>query len=1536
MTCLLLSVSWALHAFASTEADITTQAFSQEVERALSPEQPYDFHRRLSEAPVHVTRREPDAKPAADELALPDQGWKLVWNPNSGVVLQNAVLDFQDYLKNSMGVLVDVEGRDSLDGWQNLTRCIVVGTRDQLPGCGTALTGPKDYQLIATPEHVTVCGYDERGAMFGLYNIEARMNLREAPFLPSNLDTVRHSLYDVRMVQSWMGWMEFPDALLSRLAHDGFDAIFASALANPNGDRSTAETSTDFYARILFRMRHQDPARMRDLINRASKYGIKVYTPIIYQYMGTPESEEGLRTLVRDIVQEFPDIQGYVLLTEGFWYKKWGGGHGASEEYMKDWAQNWSRAVAIAAEECHRVNPAIEILPWEYNIDFRPQNVDMKRYFIQQLPHDTIPLLTWENGKSFELDGLRGHLRDYAISQIGPAEVTQAQIEEARRRGMKVYTNGDTFVCGAQLQTVPYHPFPYQWHARYEAMEAYGVNGAMESWSTGYSPSFMTELRGWYCWSDAPPLDDLLGAIAAREFGKNNRDAVLHAWDLFSQAIRLVPDTGPNMGTSSAIGNPLFFREPPPRTARFTRSWTDEAAWTGYLGGELNPYWPFTVSRLVFCPDFTNQTNRAESYARAVSGIEAAADTPVLPVFLKYLGLAAGKLEEGLKPYRAAALASPAAKRETALREVVIAEQIQRMLESNHAILEFEDLRLQLAAGQDTQGAGAILDRMEAILLDEIERTELSLHAATRDSRLGFQQECDYVYTPYSLQEKLKCLRDTLEKELPEQREAMTMTETLAELPTDAFAREVARVLPEEELYDYHKRLSEGPVHVPRRDPEAKPSADELALPDQGWKLVWNPQSGAVLDTAVQDFRDYLKTSMELDVAIEGRDSLEGWQNLSQCIVAGTREQLPGCGEALKGPKDYQIVVTPERITVCGYDERGAMFGLYNLEARMNLREGPFLPAGLNTVRHSLYDARMVHSWMGWMEWPDALLSHLAHDGFDGIFASCYANPNGDRTTAETTTEFYSRMLYLIRHQDPARIHDLIERASRHGIKVYTPIIYRTLGTPESEEGLRTLVRDILAEFPDIQGYILLTEGFWYKQWGGLHGASEEDVKDWAQNWSRAVGIVTEECHRVNPAIEVLPWEYNIDFRPQNVEMKRYFIQQLPGDSIPLLTWENGKGFEIDGMKGYLRDYSLNQIGPAEVTEGQIAEARQRNMKVYSKADSFAAWQFGTIPYLPFPYQWYERYKALEKYGVNGTLESWSSGYTPNMMTELRAWTCWSDAPAFEELLGAVAARNFGSEQKESVLAAWNHFSQAIRLMPDTGPNMGTNNAIGNPLFFQEPPLRTATFTHSWTDHAKWMGYLGAQLNPYWPFTVTRMVFYPDFTNRTNKAELYARGATGVVVDPETKVLPVFLKYLRQAADHMEEGLKLYRAAALASPESKRQQAVRDVVIAEQLQRMMQSNCAVLEFEALRLQQAAEPDPGKALAILDQMETILREEIARTELSLLAATRDSRLGFQYEQDYVYTPYSLREKLENLRETLEKQLPERRKAIGVQR
>ena len=152
IACMILVVGWSIRTPVPAFAEVTTQAFNREVDRILPQEKPYDYHKRLSEGPIHVAGRDPEACAKAGELALPKQGWKLVWNQRSSAVLRNAVQDFQDYLAKSMGVHVKVEGRDSLEGWQSLGRSIVVGTRDQLLGCGTTLKGPKDYEIVATPE----------------------------------------------------------------------------------------------------------------------------------------------------------------------------------------------------------------------------------------------------------------------------------------------------------------------------------------------------------------------------------------------------------------------------------------------------------------------------------------------------------------------------------------------------------------------------------------------------------------------------------------------------------------------------------------------------------------------------------------------------------------------------------------------------------------------------------------------------------------------------------------------------------------------------------------------------------------------------------------------------------------------------------------------------------------------------------------------------------------------------------------------------------------------------------------------------------------------------------------------------------------------------------------------------------------------------------------------------------------------------------------------------------------------------------------
>lgn len=754
----------------------------------------------------------------------------------------------------------------------------------------------------------------------------------------------------------------------------------------------------------------------------------------------------------------------------------------------------------------------------------------------------------------------------------------------------------------------------------------------------------------------------------------------------------------------------------------------------------------------------------------------------------------------------------------------------------------------------------------------------------------------------------------------------------LAQVTSEEFLARAVEVLPVEASYDYHARLREGPVHVPLRDPGAVPEPDEMAIPDTGWTLRIPENAGEVLRFAAEDLRDFFDISLGVSVSLETAPSLDGWASQTNTIIAATRDQLPGAGDRLTGPKDYAITLSPGRIVVCGYDARGTLDGLFNLEARLRLREAPFLPEQLNIVRHSRYQTRAVLSWLGWMQWPDPYLARIAHDGYDAIYASVYANPNG-----VPGPPHYD----IIRKQDPARLHEVIRRANAHGLKVYCPILYGNTGTPENEDGLRELVRDIVKEFPEIRGYILLTEGFYFKKFFGAGGHGDTDLKEWAEHWTRAVGIVAEECHNINPGIEVLSWEYNIDFRPGREEIKRYVTSLLPEDTIPLLTWENGTAFELDGLKGYLKDYSISQVGPATVAAAQLDEAKRRGMTAYCKVDCFATWQFGTLPYVPAPQQWQRRYNALEEHGVNGTLETWSNGYKPNFIADLRAWSCWTDPPPYDELLAATARSLFGAGNEASVLAAWEHFSQAIQYVPDTGPSMGTNSAVANPLFFEEPPPRMMTLYNSWWDEDQ-KSHWRHRVIPQWPYAHPIMVFYPDFTNKINKAEQYARSRSGIgqLESAErlknVSVVNVFNDYALRASDEFEAGLKTYREAALNAPPSKQVGAFKEVLVAEQMQRMLRSLHTILEFEDLRFRLVNTDEPTAIAPILDRMGAILDEEIPRTEAALETARRDSRMGYECEMDYVYTPFVIEEKLRLLRRTRDEQLPRCRAAHEVPR
>jgi hypothetical protein len=728
------------------------------------------------------------------------------------------------------------------------------------------------------------------------------------------------------------------------------------------------------------------------------------------------------------------------------------------------------------------------------------------------------------------------------------------------------------------------------------------------------------------------------------------------------------------------------------------------------------------------------------------------------------------------------------------------------------------------------------------------------------------------------------------------------------------FARAAYAALPTEALYDFRDVMVKE-FDRSFRDPGATAGPDELEIAAHDWSLVYSDEANAVLKQASEEFQNHLLTSMQVQILPTGKHSLQEWGKERHAVIVGTRDQMPGCGQSLQGPKDYQIVVAAEHVAVCGFDERGAMFGLYNLESRMELRGGPFFPRSLNTVRHSLYPVRMTLSGLGWMDWPDWYLRMLPRYGFDAIFASGYANPNGAPAPALWGA--------IMRLQDPAKMHDLIRRAAKYGLDVYAPLMYPVKGDASDELALRKLVRDNATQFPEIRGYFLIPEGFTYGDWWPKWTSSREETHDWFVHWSHGVEIATDELHKVNPKIEILPWDYNIDFRREAVDLKRFDIAHYPDGVSPIITWENGKSFVRDGEEGYLKDYAINEAGPSEVAAAQIEEAHKRNLKIYLKADTFASWQYGTLPYLPIPYQWYARYQGLEKAGAQGVLETWSYGFKPNFMAGIRAWYSWTDAPPLDDLLRKVAHDQFGPGSEEGVLAAWKHFSDAIRLVPDTGPRMGTTNSVGSPLFFDKPQPRTMTLDHSWADPKLWSK--ASMISPYWPYAAHDFVLLPDFTSQVNTAAQYALPFT----------LPVFNKYLLLAADEMEKGSQSYRSAAMAAPAQKRYGAFREVMIAEQLQRMMRSDAAILEFLDLRYRVNHTDNREEQKKMLDRMTAILRDEIPRTQAALETAHRDSRIGYEWENDYFYTPYVLQEKLGQLHEVLEQELPAYRQSHAIQ-
>jgi len=703
-----------------------------------------------------------------------------------------------------------------------------------------------------------------------------------------------------------------------------------------------------------------------------------------------------------------------------------------------------------------------------------------------------------------------------------------------------------------------------------------------------------------------------------------------------------------------------------------------------------------------------------------------------------------------------------------------------------------------------------------------------------------------------------------------------------------------------ERKYDFRRRLEV--VHKPnRRDPGVRADTGELEI-SEDWRIVIDEAAGPLLANTAKDLQDYLFTSMNISVRLTlSRNVAEAAAGGERVIVLATKAQLPAMGEALEKSRTYRIVAEENRVVVCGYDERGAAQGSYYLEDRMNLREAPVL-AHMDVTREPLFSPRMAHSGWGLDRYPDAHLNAIAHAGIDAIMVFV--------KDVDETPEGYQDFNYLV------------DRAELFGLDVY---VYSYLTSrlhpddPDAKAYYDSTYGKVFHACPRFKGVILVgescefpskdpnTTGKLRLEWPADQPQTKPSPGWWpCHDFPQWLTLLSGTIRAHNPDADIVFWTYNWGYAPKEDRLK--LVRALPENITLQVTFEMFEQMKNEHVTHVCVDYTLANVGPGQYFSSEAEVARERGIKLHAMSNTGGlTWDFGVIPYEPFPGQWNRRHQALlqaqQDWGLSGLMESHHYGWWPSFVSELAKWAYWRPSPTYEEALEMLAIRDFGKTAAPLVLEAWNAWSEGITHYIPTNED-------------QYGPFR---------------------VGPSYPLIFRRHVQIPAdkhamFGNEivmTNYEPLEdPRQSLGVSrVDVEIRSLERMLERMAHGNERLEKALQL-------TPDNKQEDGARMLVLGQFIARSLQTTIHVKQWWKLKQQLLREGDTGKASALLQRMEELARQEIANAEATIPLVEADSRLGWEPSMEYMTDTAHLLWKIAQVQSVLDSEFAQYRKSLAL--
>lgn len=676
-----------------------------------------------------------------------------------------------------------------------------------------------------------------------------------------------------------------------------------------------------------------------------------------------------------------------------------------------------------------------------------------------------------------------------------------------------------------------------------------------------------------------------------------------------------------------------------------------------------------------------------------------------------------------------------------------------------------------------------------------------------------------------------------------------------------------------EKNYEFRKKLLQ--IHENNvRNKNLNPHENEFAIEDGA--VIYLQNSSDVILTAAKDFAEYLYTSMNVSAMISEKDLYKEKCAISVRLKCD-RENL----DEAEGYMGYSINASAEKIDIVAFDERGAAQAFYYLEDVMNIRKAPFVEFG-NVKKKALFSPRMIHSGYGIDEFPDAHLAQIAHTGMDAILVFV-------KGVNKTTRGFLD-------------FNELIWRAAKYGIDVYAYSYYKSEkhpDDPDAEEFYESTYGNLFRNCPKLKGVILVGESVEFPSkdphtTGKIGPAKSSEISDgrlrpgWYPcfDYPQWLNMVKGIIRKYNPDADIVLWSYN--WARQEESARIALIDNLPTDISLLATFSRPDIVEFEGVKSLLADYTLSYEGPSEYFLSEAKAAKRRGIHLYAMANTGGlTWDFGVIPYEPFPYQWERRYKALldcnEKYGLCGLMESHHFGFYPSFVSEFAKEYYFTHKEDVSLL--PILAKRYGAENAEKIDEALKLWSDAIREYQVEGMD-------------QYGPFR---------------------IGPAYPLCFIRKLTPPEadyahFGTRiltTDYAEIFVDSWPSNISTPQLR-LQSSVKQCEKMDKLMVAGLSILET--IENPNDELQELID---LGNFIKCNIRTAFNVKSFNLTRAKMNLCTKNKEIIACLDELENICRSEIENAKEAIPYVQKNSRLGWEPSMEYLGDESHIRWKIKQV-------------------